>query len=155
MRYSPLNYQEPWAYSWGGLMGSRPPALENIFTWKIFLWKIIFLLKNFLTLFRSSTFLINQSCTIRIRTPPKKKLWVHPCRELLIHSIRILTTLLPSNFPLQILWRRFCSTSIQHFLSQNSYRQNKLLHKGSFTYYVTHKNEILDPLAPLLQIFQE
>jgi len=26
---------------------------------------------------------------------------------------------------------------------------------GSFTYYVTQKNEILDPPPPLLQIFQE
>ena len=47
-----------------GVRWGLDPLLENFFTWESFLRKIISLLKNFLTVFRSSTFLVNDSCTI-------------------------------------------------------------------------------------------
>ena len=56
----------------GGPMGSGPLPSKKFLHGKVFFWKIIFHLKNFLTLFRSSTFLVNDSCTIRINKKYKK-----------------------------------------------------------------------------------
>jgi len=54
-----------WAQPGERVRWVRTP-LEKFFTWKIFFWTMIFLLKIFPIPFRSSTFLVNHSCTFRI-----------------------------------------------------------------------------------------